>query len=160
MLITLLLVDRGVLSQPLLYLSLYLKQHRDEYFDHLQAIRMEGEWEEWILFFLEAVARTSERAVQLAHDLLALFQADKARVEALGTRSVAAVKIYEQLKRVPYLSAGEASQLAGVSFPTAANGLLALEKLDIVDELTKKERGKLYRYTSYLKLLNEGTELS
>jgi Fic family protein len=159
LLITLLLVERGVLIQPLLYLSLYLKQNRDEYFEHLQSVRMDGQWEEWVAFFLEAVAKTAERAVQLAHDILQMVEADRKKITAAGKREAATQKVFEALQRSPYITTGEASRLARVSFPTAQVGLQTLEGLGLLQEITGNVRGKIYLYTEYVRLLNEGTDL-
>jgi Fic family protein len=159
LLMTLLLIDRGVLVQPLLYLSLYLKQNRDEYFAHLQSVRTEGRWEEWIAFFLEAVARTAERAVQLAHDILRLVEADQKKIEAAGGRGDASKRVFEALQRSPYISAAQASRVTGVAFPTATIALQNLTKLGLLQEITGKKRGKVYLYTEYVRLLNEGTDL-
>lgn len=159
LLITLLLVERGVLAKPLLYLSLYLKQNRDAYFEHLQSVRTEGRWEEWIAFFLEAVARTAERAVQLAHDMLQLVESDRKKIDAVGNRSEGSKKVFEALQRSPYLTAAQAKRLSGVSFPTAMGALQTLENLGLVQEITGKQRGKIYLYTEYVRLLNEGTDL-
>jgi Fic family protein len=159
LLITLLLVERRVLVQPLLYLSLYLKQNRDEYFEHLQRVRTEGRWEEWIAFFLEAVARTAERAVQLAHDILQLVETDRKKIDVLGVRSDGVKKIFQALQRSPYLTAAQASRLSGVSFPTALNALQSLESLGLLQEITGKQRGKIYLYSQYVRLLDEGGDL-
>lgn len=159
LLMTLLLIERRVLSLPLLYLSLYLKQNRDEYFEHLQTVRMEGRWEEWIAFFLEAVARTAERAVQLAHDILQLVERDAKKIEEAGRSSGAAKKVFAALQRSPYLSAAQATRLSGVSFPTAMSGLQTLETLGLVKEITGNMRGRIYLYTEYVRLMNEGTDL-
>lgn len=159
LLMTLLLIERGVLAQPLLYLSLYLKQNRDEYFAHLQSVRTGGQWEEWIAFFLEAVARTAERAVQLAHDILQLVEADRKRIEAAGSRGDASKRVFEALQRSPYISAVQASRATGIAFPTATIALQNLTKLGLLQEITGKKRGRVYLYTEYVRLLNEGTDL-
>jgi Fic family protein len=154
-----LLIDRGVLAQPLLYLSLYLKQNRDEYFAHLQSVRTEGRWEEWIAFFLEAVARTAERAVQLAHDILQLVETDRKKIETAGGRGDASKRVFEALQRSPYISAAQASRITGIAFPTATIALQNLAKLGLLQEITGKKWGKVYLYTEYVRLLNEGTDL-
>jgi Fic family protein len=159
LLMTLLLIERGVLAQPLLYLSLYLKQNRDEYFEHLQSVRMEGRWEEWIFFFLEAVARTAEKAVQLAHDILALVAKDRHTIGGAGKRAATGERVFEALQRSPYITAVQASRHTGLSFPTAMSALQALETMGVVREITGKARGKIYVYPEYVRLLSEGTDL-
>ena len=159
LLMTLLMLDRGVLTEPLLYLSLYLKQHRDEYFAHLQSVRMEGRWEEWIEFFLEAVAKTAERAVQLAHDILQMIETDRDKIQKSSRRTEALLKVYETLPRTPYITVAAARHLAGVSTPTAIVALQTMTQMGLLREITGKKRGKIYMYTQYVQLLNEGTEL-
>jgi Fic family protein len=158
LLITLLLVERGVMREPLLYLSLYLKQHRDAYFNHLQRIRLEGTWEEWVVFFLEAVASTAERAVQLAHDLLALVERDRARVQSLGPRAGAVLRVFDQLPRRPYATATLLRPLASVSFPTASSALQSLQQMGIVREVTGRRKGKIYVYREYVRLMDQGVD--
>ena len=158
LLITLLLVERGVLRKPLLYLSLYLKQAREEYFEHLQRVRMDGTWEEWVLFFLQAVAVTAERAVQLAHDLLELKERDLRRVRDLGARAGTTIRVFEQACRTPYLTARAVSEATEVSFPPAASALEKLESLGILAEITGRSRGRVYVYREYVDLLSRGGE--
>lgn len=159
LLVTLLLVERGVLLQPLLYISLYLKHQRDAYFDHLQKVRMEGIWEEWVEFFLLGVVRTAERAVQLAHDMLAMFEQHESKIQSSGQQRGSVLQVFQQLKRFPYLSAARASELTGLSLPTALSALQKIESLGLLREITNKQRKKIYMYESYLNLMNEGTDL-
>ena len=105
LLITLLLCDAGLLSQPLLYLSLYFKQHRGDYYDLLNHVRRTGEWEAWLDFFLEGVKRTAEGAVSTARGLSRMFQEDRNRIQAAGGRKTgSALRVHDALKARPILS--------------------------------------------------------
>jgi Fic family protein len=159
LLMTLLLIDRGVLSQPLLYLSLYLKQHKQRYYELLQSVRFGGDWEEWVIFFLEGVTVTSERAVSLARQILELFRRDEERLKTLGVRRGSALPVMAVLQRYPYVTTRKVAERTGLSFNTAASVLERFEKIGILIELTGKERGKIYGYREYLQLLDEGIEM-
>lgn len=159
LLMTLLLVERGVLSQPLLYLSLYLKQHKQRYYGLLQKVRMQGDWEEWVEFFLEGVITTSERAVRLAKEILELFRRDESRLQDLGTRRGSALSVMRVLQRSPYVSTRSVVKRSGLAFGTVSTVLDTFCEMGLLVELTGKERGRIFGYREYLDLLDEGTEI-
>ncbi len=160
LLISFILHYEGVLTKPLLYLSLYLKQHRQEYYHLLDKVCLEGDWEAWLDFFLEGVETTANNAVQTAQRLVALFSKDALRVQSHGGRSASSVlRIFEVFKQRPLLSLPEVCQRSGLSFPTAAKGVQVLEQLGIVRELTGRQRKRVFVYADYLNILNEGTVL-
>ena len=157
-LIVLMLIDAGVLDQPLLYLSLFLKQHRSRYYELLDGVRQQGEWEAWLAFFLEGVEVTAAAAVATAQRLLALFRTDEARLEGLG-RSGPSVRLgYAALRRRPLTSTKQLKELSGLSFPTASKAIDALVDLGIAREITGGRRNRLFAYDAYLAILGEGTE--
>ncbi|MCO5121614.1 MAG: Fic family protein [Burkholderiaceae bacterium] len=158
LLIAMVLHHDGVLRQPLLYLSLYLKQHRAEYYRLLDAVRHDGDWEAWVDFFLEGVERTSAGAVETAHRLLALFRDDRERVAALGRTAANALRIFEALRRRPLATINDLVERAGVNYQTAARAVQALEGLGIVREITGRRRDRVFAYDAYLAILNEGAE--
>lgn len=158
LLISFLLHHDGVLSRPLLYLSLYFKQHRSEYYRLLDAVRTAGAWEEWLDFFLEGVRETASNAVQTAQRLVALFQQDQARVQAAGRSVSSALRVLDALCHRPVLSLSEACRRTGLSFPTTAKCMQGLVALGIARELTGKRRSRLYLYDAYLAILQEGAE--
>lgn len=160
LLMTMLLVQRGVLTKPLLYLSLFLKQNKTRYYDLLQEVRTRGNWEEWVEFFVDGVTLTAERAVALARDILVLFEKDESTVQRMGSKRGSTLQVFRMLQSSPYSTAKQVAERTGLAFNTAFSSLQELERLSIVEEITGKERGKLYKYAAYLKLLNEGTELS
>jgi Fic family protein len=157
LLIAFILHNNNVLSQPLLYLSLYFKQHRAEYYRLLDLARAEGDWEAWLDFFLEGVESTAANAVQTARRLVALFKEDDARIKSLG-RSTSALRVFNALCERPVITLNEARRRAGASFPTATKGMDALLGLGIVRELPGQRRNRVFAYQQYLDILNEGTE--
>jgi Fic family protein len=158
LLITLLLCEAGVLREPLLYLSLYLKQHRPAYYGLLDEVRRRGDWEEWLAFFLEGVRQTAELAVSTAQRLAELFQLDRGRIESRGRRAGSALRVHQALKERPILSMPEVCRRTGLSFPGVSSAMDLLADLGIARELTGKRRNRLFAYDRYLAILNEGTE--
>lgn len=158
LLITLLLCAEGALSQPLLYLSLFFKEHRDAYYDLLQKVRLEGDWEEWLLFFLEGVLETSQQAVVTAREILSVFEQDRVRIEQIGRPAGSILRVHQHLQKKPLSSIATAALETGLTRPTIAASLRHLVELGIVRELTGKERHRLFVYDAYLKILSKGTE--
>ena len=158
LLITLLLCAEGALAQPMLYLSLYFKKHRDEYYDLLQRVRIKGAWEDWLDFFLLGVIDTTDQAVRAAQRILELFRGDRARVEALGRAAASALRLHHAFQERAVLSIPGAAKRVGVSQPTITSAMAHLTKLGIVRETTGRKRRKLYVYDAYLKILSEGAE--
>lgn len=152
LLITLLLCAEGILSQPLLYLSLHFKEHRSEYYRHLQEVRETGDWESWLEFFLRGVIRTAESATNTARRLLTLFQSDRTRLQG---ESATVLRLHTLLQQKPVLSASVAARELGVTSPTATKALRTLEQQGIVSEITGKGYRRLYAYSRYLETLNE-----
>lgn len=159
LLITLLLQAEGILSQPLLYLSLYLKRHRSYYYELLQSIRDEGNWEEWLTFFLEGVVAVSNHAASTTRRLLALFAEHQQQARSLGRPAASALRTLEHLQRHPVTTATALAAATGMSFHTAQRSLTALGPLGIVTEGTGRKYGKFFTYTAYLDILNEDISL-
>ncbi len=161
LLITLLLCHAGVLRQPLLYLSLYFKQHREIYYDLLNHVRLTGDWEAWLAFFLEGVKLTAEGAVSTAQRLSRMFQDDRDRIEsASGRRTGSTLRVHDALKAQPILSLPLARRDTKLSFQTTASAMELLVEHGIAREITGKRRDRLFVYEQYLSILNEGTEAS
>lgn len=158
LLISFILHHEGVLTKPLLYLSLYFKENRQEYYRLLDRVRWEGDWETWLRFFLEGVEATANNAVQTAQKLVNLFQQDSARIQHQGGRRAStALRIFEILKQRPLLTMPEICNRSHITFPTVAKGMQMLETMGIVRELTGRQRGRVFVYQAYLDILNEGT---
>jgi Fic family protein len=158
LLITFLLCHAGVLREPLLYLSLHFKQHRSTYYDLLDRVRREGDWESWLVFFLDGMRETADGAVATARRLAAMFQDDRRQIEPAGRRAGSALRVHEALKAHPLLSLPGICERTGLSFPAASSAIELLLERGIAVELTGKRRNRLFLYGRYLAILNEGTE--
>jgi Fic family protein len=158
LLITLMLCEEKALREPLLYLSLFLKRHRERYYELLQLVRNKGDWESWLEFFLEGVEQTSEQGVTTAHRLLTLFSEDEKKIGALDRAAASALRVHSALKRAPLVSVPHAATQLGMSQPTVQKSLDHLSRLGIVKEITGRRRHRIYQYSAYLDILDEGTE--
>jgi Fic family protein len=157
LLVSLMLVLDGVLSQPFLYLSLYFKEHRADYYDALQRVRTHGDWEEWLRFYLIGVEAVANQAADTATALAALFERDRARIEALGRAARSARRVYDVLRRRIVVSISGVAKQAGVTWPTAQAALERLGTLGIAAESTRRRRDRLYSYKKQLAILDRGT---
>lgn len=157
LLITFILCVEGIMREPMLYLSLYFKTHRQSYYDHLQLVRETGDWEEWIQFFLKGVITTANQAITTAQMILKIFTEDREKIEMIGKPSASTLIVHHYLQRHPIT---EAKKIVSgcISLPTANKSLQHLSELGIVKEITGKARNKIYVYQKYLDILNEGSE--
>jgi Fic family protein len=158
LLITFMLCNTEVLREPILYLSLYFKQRRDEYYRLLEEVRRTGDWEAWLAFFLDGVRQTADGAVATARRLVGLFQKDRVRIEKGGRAAGSALRVYEVLKERPLVNLQEVRRRTHLSFPTVGSAMGHLVRLGIATELTGKARNRVFGYDRYLKILSEGTE--
>ena len=158
LLIAMLLHEGGALSQPLLYLSLYFKQHRAMYYELLDRVRTDGDWEAWVDFFLEGVKQTAHGAVQTARRLVDLFREDTERAQGVGRSSANVLRVLDTLRQRPLCSLRQLAASAGISFPTASKAMLMLVEIGIARELTGQRRNRVFVYDAYLNILNEGGE--
>jgi Fic family protein len=152
LLVTFMLVQRAVLTQPLLYLSYYLRLHRTEYYDRLTAIRENGDWEGWVRFFLDGVRVTADEATGTAARIVALQERDRHEVTDLGGN---ALKLLDHLFQQPLVSINAVRAHLSVSFPTASRLVSAFEGLSILEEVTGYRRNRMFRYTEFLSLFSE-----
>jgi len=157
LLITLLLCVAGLLQEPLLYLSGYLRAHRDEYYSLLDVVRREGDWERWLAFFAHAVQETAAAAVTTAGGLVATFEADGQRIRSLGRGATSASRVHRALQRRPLGSIGSLARETGLTVPTVTAALAKLTGLKIVREATGRRRNRIFVYGGYLDLLSEGS---
>lgn len=153
LLIALILHAEGVLSKPLLYLSLYLKLHRTEYYRLLDNVRQHGDWESWLLFYLEGVSTTATGAVQTALRITELFARDMASLHDIGRGRTSAERVLRVAQTRPLLTIDLAANICGMSFPTASSAILRLLERGILSEITGKQRNRLFAYKEYLSLL-------
>lgn len=158
LLITLLLEHWGLLPAPLLYLSLFFKRHRAEYYRRLNAVRADGDWEGWLDFFLDGVATMADEAVATARSLSALVADDRARAQGSRGMTVGAVRLFEKLPQQPFITVAAACKLIGASKPTAGRAVEALERAGVLAEATGRQRDRLFAYRRYVDLLRVGTD--
>jgi Fic family protein len=158
LLVTLLLCAEGVLREPMLYLSLYLKRHRARYYELLDHVRRDGEWEAWVAFFAEGVAESAESAVGTARHLLEIADRDRDRVQRLGRRAGSAALVHQTLQSMPVCTIPRLAKRTRLTLPTVAKALDVLVEVGVVHEITGKQRHRVYRYDAYMKILSEGTE--
>ncbi len=158
LLITLLLCSWGVLKQPILYLSLYFKTRRQQYYDLLQRVRDKGDWEVWLEFFLEGVAETSDQAASAAREILSLFDADRRRIEALGRPAASALRVHQILQQKPIVTVPDVCATLHITPPTVRKAIGHLRDLGLLREVTGRQRGRVFVYDDYLAILARGTE--
>lgn len=154
LLITFLLVYRGVVHRPLLYLSVYLKRHRAEYYDRLMAIRNSGDWESWLRFFLTGVAQTAEEATDTARAILALRDEHRRQIQE-HIPGVNGLRLLDLLYQRPLVHVNLAKDSLGVSFVTANKLVEQLERLGIVEEITGRKRDRIFSYAPYVALFQD-----
>jgi len=159
LLVTLLLEHWKLLTKPILYLSLFFKRHREDYYRRLNAVRIDGDWEGWLDFFLDGVATIADEAVASARELFALVAADRARVLTLDGMSVVALRLFELLPRHPVVSVASVMKLVETTKPTAGRAIDLLVAAGVLVETTGKKRDRSFVYRSYLDRLRVGTEL-
>ena len=159
LMITLILVNEKILTQPILYLSLYLKKHRQKYYEHLQNVRLEGEWESWLLFFFKAVRTTAEQGVETANRLNRMAQTDRDRIKALGRIAGSVLRIHHELLARPVASISFLSARTALVPHTVSKTLRALKELGLIREVTGRSRNRIFVYSQCLDIMNEGTEV-
>lgn len=158
LLIPLLLYAEGALAYPLLYLSLFFKQRRAEYYEALMDVRLRGAWEEWLGFYLAGVEDVAKEAAETANRAVNTFAADRRKLEALGKASASALKIHGLLEKHCLLSLAIAKKELGLSLPTVTQAMARLQRLGIVREVTGKRRKQVFSYHAYWKLISKGME--
>lgn len=159
LLVTLLLEHGKLLTKPLLYLSLFFKRHREDYYRRLDAVRGLGDWEGWLDFFLDGVATIADEAVASARELFALVAADRARVLAQEGMSVVALRLFELLPRHPIVTVASVMTFVETTKPTAGRAIELLVAAGVLVETTGKKRDRSFVYRAYLDRLRDGTEL-
>ena len=158
LLITFLLCAQDVIREPILYLSLYFKTHRSAYYDFLDRVRVKGDWEAWLDFFLTGVKETADQAASAARRIVALFEQHERSIHALGRPAASVLRVFQHMQRNPIVSIPATAQKIGISAPTVAKSLEHMRQLGILRETTGRERHRLFVYEPYLAILNEGTE--
>lgn len=160
LLISLLLQHWGLLRAPSLYLSLFFKRHRREYYRRLDAVRTEGDWEGWLDFFLDGVATIAEEAITSAREIFSTINLDRARLLTRDPTSVTTLRLFEALPGHPIVTVASTMTLLGISKPTAIRAIETLVSAGVLTETTGKRRDRSFAYAAYVDLLRIGTELS
>lgn len=159
LLITFLLCAEGVLSEPLLYLSLYFKRHREEYYEYLQRVRTKGDWESWLKFYFEGIRDVAQSATDTAGRINQLFKVDSQRVLGLGKAASSASRVHELFMKHAVISVSFATERLNLSRPTVTAAFNRLIDLSIIEAMPLKRRSKSFKYSAYLSILDEGTEI-
>jgi Fic family protein len=158
LLITLILRAEGLLHYPLLHLSLFFNEHRQRYYELLQEVRLTGDWETWLDFFLQGVRDIANRTASDIHRALKLFETDRSRIQSLGRPARSSLLIHDHLRRTPLSSIAVIATTTGLTPTTVAVMLGKLQELGIVRETTGGKYGRLFAYDAYLAILSEGSE--
>jgi Fic family protein len=156
LLITLVLCADGVLAQPILYLSLFFKSRRAEYYVQLDRVRRTGDWETWLAFFLEGVEQVSRQGLETAQRILALFDADRPRLQSLGRTAGRAKRVFDAFTRSPLLSVAQIARQEELAPLTVRKAIADLEDMDLVVEITGQRRNRVWLYRAYYDILSEG----
>lgn len=158
LLISLVLYSEGALAYPLLYLSLYFKRRRPEYYEALMDVRLRGRWEEWLSFYLAGVEEVAGQSAATCEKAVRIFDADRRKIERLGKASPSALKVHELLKRRCLAALETARKETALSLPTVTQAMANLQRLGIVREVTGRRRRQVFAYQAYWKLVAQGTE--
>ncbi|MEM6671961.1 MAG: Fic family protein [Planctomycetota bacterium] len=155
MLVPLMLLREKTLSDPLLYISLFLKEHRERYYDLLQRTRTESAWTEWIRFFLEGVTASAHSAVGTASDLTRLFERDRVRIRTERDRPGSVLQVHEVFQTHPVRSLPDVVERAALSYPTVSRAIEIMEELGMVIEVTGRKRDRIFVYDEYIKTVSK-----
>ena len=157
LLITFFLIVMGDLKQPLLYLSLFFKNNREEYYQRLNAVRQTGDWEGWLEFFLTGVSETADQVVETSNIISMLFVSDLVKIKRLKRAGINAQKVHNLLRAKAIISAIDAAKSLDLTVPTARTALNNLKELGIVHDVSGKGKERLYIYTALVDVLEKGT---
>lgn len=160
LLITLLLCEQKILREPILYLSLYFKEHRQQYYDLLNAVRIDGEWENWLLFFTDAVTVTANQAVNTTQKLINVANEDREKIKGLGRSALSTLEIHKALLQQPIATASFLSKKTGITMATVNKCLEHLCSLGISMEITRKKRNRIFSYSTYIDTISRGLDNS
>lgn len=158
LLITLILCMEGTIKEPILYLSLYFKARRQDYYDLLNRVRTHGDWESWVAFFLDGVSEVASGATASARRIIDVFAEDTARIQLQGRRASTILRVHSYFQRQPYSSIAKAASITGLSFPATSKAIDSLINLGILQEVSGRARDRIFAYGRYLAVLSEGAD--
>ena len=157
LLITLYLMEKGVLATPALYISYFLKKNRIEYYDRLTEVRRNGNYEQWVKFFLQAIYESAEDATATIDKLIALHNSNMVIIEKMGRAKKTALRLFIYLEENPIIDIKKTSVALGISFKTISDSVNRLCDIGILKQSSGDQRNRTFSYTAYLDLLREGT---
>lgn len=157
LLITLFLMEQNVLTTPALYISYFLKKNRIEYYDRMSEVRLKGNYEQWIKFFLEAVYESAKDAVETIDKLTALHDKNCAKITNLGRRAKNGMRVFEYLESNPIIEIKKTSQELDIAFNTISSVIKDLINIGVVEQISNQSRNRTFAYKEYLEILKEGT---
>jgi len=156
LLITFLLCEQGILQRPLLYLSYYFKQHRTEYYDRLQSVRDQGDWEGWLKFFLRGVHEVAQEATQTARSIVNLREGHRKLIAEKGGRTAGnMMRLLDRLYDHPIVTVNLVEKIVGIKFPNANNLTKSFVELGLLNEISGKDRGRVFLYQDYFRLFQD-----
>ncbi len=158
LLITLILCEQKVLREPILYLSLYFKEHRQIYYNLLDNVRRTGDWEAWLAFFADAVATTAGQAFETVQELLKLAKQDRQTITNLGRNAPSTLLVFRALLERPLTTAGYLEKKTNLSLATVNKSLEQLQNIGIINELSKKKRNRIFSYDKYIAIMSRGAD--
>ena len=157
LLITLFLMEQNVLTTPALYISYFLKKNRIEYYDRMSEVRLKGNYEQWIKFFLEAVYESAKDAVETIDKLTALHDKNCAKITNLGRRAKNGMRVFEYLESNPIIEIKKTSQELDIAFNTISSVIKDLINIGVLEQTSTQSRNRTFAYKEYLEILKEGT---
>ena len=160
LLIVLLLHAQGILKNSALHLSLHFKEHRRDYYDLLQRVHEEDNWDSWLEFFLDGIAETASRMTDTGKKILDLFKKDQERIQSIGQSAASARRVYDLLQKTPFIAVPQAVSQIGISYPTANASIQRLEQIGILREVTGKKYRRVFVYDEYLRILSPDEPLT
>lgn len=157
LLITLFLMEKKILTTPALYISYFLKKNRVEYYDRMTEVRSKGNYEQWVKFFLQALAESAKDAIAAIDELTALHDKNVGLVAGMGRASKNAMLVFRYLEANPIIEIGKTAEALGITFGTASNAVERLSSAGILEQTTTGRRNRTFAYKDYLAILRKGT---
>ncbi len=157
LLITLFLMDKGILTTPALYISYFLKKNRVEYYDRMTEVRTKGNYEQWIIFFLQAIMESAGDATSTIDELITLHDTNTSVISKLGRASKNTMLVFDYLESNPIIDIGKTAEALSITFNTASSAVRRLVDAGILVQTGGGGRNRTFAYEAYLDILRKGT---
>ena len=157
LLITLFLMDKGILTTPALYISYFLKKNRVEYYDRMAEVRTKGNYEQWIIFFLQAIMESAGDATSTIDELITLHDTNTSVISKLGRASKNTMLVFDYLESNPIIDIGKTAEALSITFNTASSAVRRLVDAGILVQTGGGGRNRTFAYEAYLDILRKGT---